>query len=626
MRHLSAAAVVVVIVLVTLESAALACSCKPPQDLPTRFETYDAIFWGTVQDVQTSPTSETRLHATTSVHKVFKGNLDDEVTVTTNRHATACGMHLEEGASYLLYAYASSDGLRVSKCGRNVRADHQPIWPSVRDLSQVRPEAGTDIVGMNARSKHIEPRTRRAAQRARSRLLATGQEKASDALAECMGPIDYLPRDITVKLDLDVHPTGDYVATRAGVGRSADVPKKRVERFVSCLIEQVNAGDDFAAFPGGSLRLRHRYSRRKNDANWSVDQALRSGRSARSLGTVDVLSQVPDRMAPSKLAWEIYELSDLVDAGLDLAVPVNRDRIVKLARLHHEAGQCDEAVEVLERLSSFDEHREDADNIQMDCFVEQGQYRRAFEIAKRLVDGETTSISADVVLHDLLAYAVERLEDADSDAQLPLGDGDISFASHWLDDPGLGRLRRHRGADALLSLIEARDFHDSPLVLEAAGDLLARTGGPLVDARPEAAARAYLRAAGQVEGEAAEAYRHLAESVLDDPERADEVEAKLGSSLREAREASQRRNAKDEAAYKEKLSRLDGPDEEPQPAAEKGRDEAIDSQPAAEASPEQTGEDADEEPGGSLFLVFGLALGFVALMLAGASFFAKDDP
>ena len=115
--------VFVVVVSALLASApehAEACSCIPPPPPAEALQRMGAVFEGRV--VSVAPDAERmRLTARVQVLRRWKGANATEVEVATAGDSAMCGVSLEEGRTYLLYADAGADGtagISVSLCSR----------------------------------------------------------------------------------------------------------------------------------------------------------------------------------------------------------------------------------------------------------------------------------------------------------------------------------------------------------------------------------------------------------------------------------------------------------------------------------------------------------------------------
>lgn len=107
--------------LVNAPSAA-ACSCIEPGSVGESLNDAQAVFVGTVVEIEKSEGSvwstDDPMKVTLAISKFWKGSMGQTVTVTTSRESASCGFPFEEGVEYLVYAYGEMDDLHVGLCGR----------------------------------------------------------------------------------------------------------------------------------------------------------------------------------------------------------------------------------------------------------------------------------------------------------------------------------------------------------------------------------------------------------------------------------------------------------------------------------------------------------------------------
>lgn len=94
---------------------AYACSCMmPPQPLEARDQA-QAVFSGTVSDVQ--PGKDGVL-VTFDVARVWKGPDDARLTLTTPGSSASCGVEFAPGEEYLVYGFVQDGQLSTNLCTR----------------------------------------------------------------------------------------------------------------------------------------------------------------------------------------------------------------------------------------------------------------------------------------------------------------------------------------------------------------------------------------------------------------------------------------------------------------------------------------------------------------------------
>jgi hypothetical protein len=114
---------------------ALACSCIPQQPDKAAIEDAQAVFSGTLDEVE--PGVEVGFDVVTwtfAVDTVYKGEVERSQDVTTQTQSAACGLVFDEGKRYVLFAYTDeSDRLGTNVCtntrplGRNEELNMAPV-------------------------------------------------------------------------------------------------------------------------------------------------------------------------------------------------------------------------------------------------------------------------------------------------------------------------------------------------------------------------------------------------------------------------------------------------------------------------------------------------------------------
>ena len=105
-----------------------ACSCMAPESPEKELERFQAVFSGTVTDIEKTNPSEPVFSdtdpvlVTFDVKRIWKG-LEDKnsnVTVTTSASSASCGFYFQENVEYVVYAYQheADSQLQVSLCSR----------------------------------------------------------------------------------------------------------------------------------------------------------------------------------------------------------------------------------------------------------------------------------------------------------------------------------------------------------------------------------------------------------------------------------------------------------------------------------------------------------------------------
>ena len=90
------------------------------QDAKTEMEKSDAVFVGSVKDIQ----KDTMTHKISfNVSSSYKGTQEDALSISTNSESAACGVSFEKGKEYLVYASKNENGsLSTNLCTRTALA------------------------------------------------------------------------------------------------------------------------------------------------------------------------------------------------------------------------------------------------------------------------------------------------------------------------------------------------------------------------------------------------------------------------------------------------------------------------------------------------------------------------
>ncbi len=94
---------------------AYACTCLRPAPPLEAKEKADAVFSGTVISQERS---EFEVKVNFRVQRIWKGEIDDTVTITTARSSAACGVNFRVREKYLVYAFSDQNELRTNLCSR----------------------------------------------------------------------------------------------------------------------------------------------------------------------------------------------------------------------------------------------------------------------------------------------------------------------------------------------------------------------------------------------------------------------------------------------------------------------------------------------------------------------------
>ena len=109
-----------------------ACSCLSPRTPWEARTRADAVFSGTVLDIQRRDVS---LRVTFELDKAWKGISKQQVTIQTRASSASCGYSFETGERYLVYAQSDENAYRTHLCTRTVRLeDAQPDMEAFEQL------------------------------------------------------------------------------------------------------------------------------------------------------------------------------------------------------------------------------------------------------------------------------------------------------------------------------------------------------------------------------------------------------------------------------------------------------------------------------------------------------------
>lgn len=127
-------AMIVTILLLAVPRPAHACSCAAPPAPAVALGRADAVFAGRVTAIDTPLLSRITgsgnvRQVTFAVSDVWKGEVPQEITLSTAASSAACGYEFDQGDDYLVYAGESRDGLSTGLCSRT-----QPLSTATEDL------------------------------------------------------------------------------------------------------------------------------------------------------------------------------------------------------------------------------------------------------------------------------------------------------------------------------------------------------------------------------------------------------------------------------------------------------------------------------------------------------------
>lgn len=126
------------LVLLSGAESAHACTCASSGSPAEALERADAVFAGKVTSIKFKGTSPYRLSSVHPVEvefrvsQVWKGPLQETLTVETENSEISCGYEFEKGQTYIVYATDGYTGL----CSRTA-----PAWRSFADLMALGPGA-----------------------------------------------------------------------------------------------------------------------------------------------------------------------------------------------------------------------------------------------------------------------------------------------------------------------------------------------------------------------------------------------------------------------------------------------------------------------------------------------------
>lgn len=107
--------------------AAHACKCAEPEAVEAAAASASAVFEGQVSQISAGDANTVVVQL--NVTRAWKGVRTEQVSVRTNAESAACGYPFQAGQSYLVYAQADGENLRVQHCGRT-----RPIGEAQDDL------------------------------------------------------------------------------------------------------------------------------------------------------------------------------------------------------------------------------------------------------------------------------------------------------------------------------------------------------------------------------------------------------------------------------------------------------------------------------------------------------------
>jgi len=133
-----AACATVLAALAALPTEAHACSCVPAPPPADAFAQASAVFEARVSRLDVDTTA-LRATAHLIVVRQWKGDLPEDVTVTTASQSSLCGFTFTPDSRVLLYADGELDALSVSMCSRS-----RPVESAAEDLAALldRPVSG----------------------------------------------------------------------------------------------------------------------------------------------------------------------------------------------------------------------------------------------------------------------------------------------------------------------------------------------------------------------------------------------------------------------------------------------------------------------------------------------------
>ena len=105
-----------IILILGLVEVVLACSCATPRTPIRELEASTVVFKGEVTNINSLDSFNERISFIIS--KVWKGNLGDEVSLTTSSQGSLCGFSFVKNKEYLVYAYGNLSDLKTNICWR----------------------------------------------------------------------------------------------------------------------------------------------------------------------------------------------------------------------------------------------------------------------------------------------------------------------------------------------------------------------------------------------------------------------------------------------------------------------------------------------------------------------------
>jgi len=124
--------------LVALALEARACDCAPNPPPKQALAKAAAVFSAKVDKIEDEGVAGRKV--TLSIHEVWKGVQGKTVVVSTAKSGAACGYGFQQGQSYLIYAHAEGNGLRVSLCSRTIPLDKAK--DDLKELGAGKPAEG----------------------------------------------------------------------------------------------------------------------------------------------------------------------------------------------------------------------------------------------------------------------------------------------------------------------------------------------------------------------------------------------------------------------------------------------------------------------------------------------------
>ena len=81
-----------------------------------QFKSSSAVFSGVVKDVLNSTDNDLKYLVIFNMTNNWKGNLSQNVTLTTCYNSACCGYNFTKGKEYLVYAYGTNESLSTYIC------------------------------------------------------------------------------------------------------------------------------------------------------------------------------------------------------------------------------------------------------------------------------------------------------------------------------------------------------------------------------------------------------------------------------------------------------------------------------------------------------------------------------